>query len=733
MSVAFINGVKASGFGNSLLLPAYSPAGNNLLVLIVGVSAKTTSAPVQLSMPSVTDSARNGWETIGCSPCSEAPYTTGGDSAWQLFAFYVRRCSGQTAIVNVSIPGDAVAICAMLQEYSGINGQSCLDNFLMNESVITSMVLTVGTGSIQTSQPGDLLVSAAFDNGNDSGTAHTFTSSAGYTARQALSDGPNSLNLATFDNISGAIGLYANTITPSGTCDGCHCLLIAFTPAKIANPILQVASSFGTPDGANAGIGVAPFPRPNTSGNSIVVLVWGASYSPPEDTVGNHYALIATFGGFYLYEAVHGLGGPNIVMVSGLTGIGGYQTGFVALETYPATYSASNFGSVSPGVRANTGDISVVQGDLILTVGLASGSGINSTQQERVGALDGTDKQIVQFSGLGGGTAAPWGGSMWYYVFPYAPASYGSGIEVTSAIDLTAAIIGFHIAYPPAGAPTNSLLVWDNSYNRFRNQSYSATPLFLEEDTNLLLMATAESGGYAIRYLDYIDYNDGGWSAGQLVQQAIDVTIELPYEDLKQPHFPKQWNMVEVDANTRGQDMTAILNFDDGIAPLTIGTINTSSRQKVQLAVNAGFGVESYKCSPQLQISVLVAPIIYQINVYAATLAANRNTFDTYWIKFGSDESKLVKEGYFDYTSLSPITVALYADGSTTPYYIFTLPTNEQRSTVPERVRFPAIKCRQWRCVATSSLEFQLWNNPLVRVKACLIGSGYANAELKSL
>jgi hypothetical protein len=179
-----------------------------------------------------------------------------------------------------------------------------------------------------------------------------------------------------------------------------------------------------------------------------------------------------------------------------------------------------------------------------------------------------------------------------------------------------------------------------------------------------------------------------------------------------------------------GQVLTVQLLFDDGIAPITLATVNTgSTRQKVQLPVNAGLGQESYKMSVVLTIPALVAPILYQVNLYAAVLAANRSTFDTYWVKANTDESKLFKEGYFDYTSVAPITVSLYADGSTTPYYTFTLPTNTARASVPQRVRFPAIKCRMWRCVATSDQAFQWWTAPFVEWKPAG-ASGYQRMEL---
>jgi hypothetical protein len=317
-------------------------------------------------------------------------------------------------------------------------------------------------------------------------------------------------------------------------------------------------------------------------------------------------------------------------------------------------------------------------------------------------------------------------------------------LTVANPVDLNAAILGLTVGSPPPPPETTyDLLIWDNTYARFRNQSFNSTIIFYEPDTNLLLFATQEGdNGYAIRYLAYQDYQDGGWQSGALVQNAIPVTIQLPYQDLGKPHFPKQWNMVEIDVNTEGQDLNITLNFDEGITPLQLPTVNNLIRQKVQLPVYHGFGQESYRCSPELQIDVLEAPIIYQLNIYAAVLAANRDTFDSYWIKYGTDESKLIKECYFDYTSQIEIEVDLYADGGTTPYYTFFLPANPLRSQVPTRVRFPALKCRLWRMImqsvtssmVVSSSPFQLWSAPTVRWKPCLVGNagGYAMMDLNT-
>jgi hypothetical protein len=292
-----------------------------------------------------------------------------------------------------------------------------------------------------------------------------------------------------------------------------------------------------------------------------------------------------------------------------------------------------------------------------------------------------------------------------------------------------------YVVYPDRGLDgVNSRIAWSTTYNRWRNDSVNATTIYWEADTNLLLYCRhvpAPSGpGYAIcrDRVGFVD--DMGWLAGNLTSANIPMTLQIPYQDLKKPHFTKQWNMLELDADGQEGIIDVQAVFSDGVV-LDLGELDLVGRQKYEFPINAGLGHEAYSMSIVITgYGTDGPPNIYQANIYAALLAANRNTYDTYWIKFGTDESKLVKEGYFDYTCTTPITVSVYSDGSTTAYYTFTLPINAMRSQVPMRVRFPAIKCRQWRCVATADAKFQWWNNPQVNVKNCLVGSGYAKAEL---
>jgi hypothetical protein len=206
------------------------------------------------------------------------------------------------------------------------------------------------------------------------------------------------------------------------------------------------------------------------------------------------------------------------------------------------------------------------------------------------------------------------------------------------------------------------------------------------------------------------------------------------------PHNPKQWGTVEIDANTQNQPLTVILATDNN-ADLNLGTVTSATRQKLQLMVNSGEGIEAYRLSLKLSMSVLVAPEIYQADIYPAVLAPWRTSFDTYWIKFdaagsilavgsSTDESKMAKLGYFDYTALAPINFSLYADMSATPYFTFTLPAAALRAGGPIQQKFPALTFRLWRMVATSTANFRLWSNPKIKWKRVAVGQSWADLEL---
>ena len=290
-------------------------------------------------------------------------------------------------------------------------------------------------------------------------------------------------------------------------------------------------------------------------------------------------------------------------------------------------------------------------------------------------------------------------------------------------------------------------LLYSTSYKRWRNDDVPATAILTEADTNMLLysvpITAGGQSGWAIVYEDItLDYDDGGWVNGALVQTPIPLNLQTPFLDFGSPNNQKQMQNLALDVNPNGQTLTVGLQFDDNngeVPPITLGTVTGSIRDKFQFAINEGEGQQAYRTSLLITGSVTAAPIIYQSDIEIAELPEQRATYDSYFVKFGSDESKLVKQFFVDYTANLPVLVSVYVDGNTTiPYFTTTLPANANRIEVPTRVRMPAIKMRLWRVVMASvtdnpaEMNFQLWSPIQVDVKQVCIGKGYNRVELTS-
>jgi len=281
-------------------------------------------------------------------------------------------------------------------------------------------------------------------------------------------------------------------------------------------------------------------------------------------------------------------------------------------------------------------------------------------------------------------------------------------------------------------------LRWSTSYKRWRNDDVAVSAMLVEPDTNQLLLAVPYPGqsGWAIVTEDITkDYDDGGWNGGQLVEVPIAMNLQLPYIDFGSINNPKQINVLTIDADPNNQIITPQLLFDDNngtVSPITLPSFTGPIRDKFQFTINAGLGQQAYKVSPLLTAAVTAAPVFYQMNIEAAVLPDRRTSYDSYQHKFGTDESKLVKQGYYDVTSTVPVLVQLFADGNSVPYYVFTLVANPDRYESPMRVRFPAIKLRLFRVVMTCdpSGMFQLWSPIQVDQKKVCVGKGYERSEL---
>lgn len=282
-------------------------------------------------------------------------------------------------------------------------------------------------------------------------------------------------------------------------------------------------------------------------------------------------------------------------------------------------------------------------------------------------------------------------------------------------------------------------LLYDTAYQRWRCDDVQSPCMCLEVDTNTLVYAKAigNAGNWAVCYDSYTqDYDDGGWSAGTLVHDAIPFTMQTPYFDQGAPNNPKQYNTLTLDADPNGQALYVKLLCDDNQGNIVEVIPNPTAafgagRQKFEFAINSGKGQQAYRASLKVYGYAKEAPVIYQADLYSMVLADNRVTFDTYWLNFSTDESKLVKQGFFDYTASHPITVDVFADGEDAPYYTFTLAANPTRQQVPERARFTPKLCRLFRLVATSSSAFQFWRTVRVDWKPVKAQGGFHIADLE--
>lgn len=302
----------------------------------------------------------------------------------------------------------------------------------------------------------------------------------------------------------------------------------------------------------------------------------------------------------------------------------------------------------------------------------------------------------------------------------------------TSSPQATAALTGTLASYTLGGGS----FLWGQAL----------TPAVLNAGFTMFIVSQYIAFGFGATSLNNlvvtIYYSTAGTPA--LIQTPINLTIQTPYNDLKKPHQTKNWNGLETDVNTQNQVLNTTLLFEDGAISLALSGINTgTTRQKAESIVNLGEGQEAYRASILHTMAVTVAPTLYQEAIDAALLPPNMASWDTYDIKFGTDDSKFAKESYWDYTSPVPVNVSLYADNSyPIPYFTFQLPARPNRGVI--RVRHgnvnsgtTAFTFRTWRAIAlavtaTDPLQtFQFWANPKVLWKPVGAGHTFQMKELE--
>lgn len=269
-------------------------------------------------------------------------------------------------------------------------------------------------------------------------------------------------------------------------------------------------------------------------------------------------------------------------------------------------------------------------------------------------------------------------------------------------------------------------MIYHTIYKRWRNDDIEATSILLEVDTNTLVCGGPAGG---VRLDRQNQPFDSGLGAGNAVtQQAIGIVLQTPFDDQGMPSITKSYQELTLDINTQGQTLSVFLIFEDGRFVFQVGTVQTNVRQKVNYNLNNSLGFEYYKVSLQLSGSVLAFPYIYQCSLKSLPLAKTRKSFDSFWLNLGTDESKVIKQAYFEYTSTADSFFSVYYDGSQAPLFQFTLPnSNGIRQSV--RVRLPAVSCRIIRFVGICANDFQVWESSKIDMKPLCSGKGYQTVE----
>jgi hypothetical protein len=265
------------------------------------------------------------------------------------------------------------------------------------------------------------------------------------------------------------------------------------------------------------------------------------------------------------------------------------------------------------------------------------------------------------------------------------------------------------------------------TFKRFRDDSYPATAMIIERDTQNLMVAKANGMVYQDRVNDY---DDGGFTAGVAVQTPIAFELQTQCLDQGVPKADKVYNEFTIDIDTNAQDVGVYLRFDNGdpATEVFLGNVNTAERDQVPFNINSGKGINSRNVQVILRGSVTSVVHVFELHIRVWTEAEFRKSWDTYWCKYGTDMWKVVKQGYFEYVAPSGITINCYIEGVLTPEYSFTLPPTTVRTAT--RVRFPAVKAKIWRYTGTSTAAFQFYNSSHLEIREVCSEKGYAIVNL---
>ena len=335
----------------------------------------------------------------------------------------------------------------------------------------------------------------------------------------------------------------------------------------------------------------------------------------------------------------------------------------------------------------------------------------------------------------------------------------GPGEYVTERVEwlFTNQNLGPVVAMDPAQRSQTVMSTWNNEvylsyidtggarrrlsynliYKRWRNDSLPATAMYFEEDTYSLVVALKSgTAGFTdgMIYQDRVnDYDSAGFTGGVETKNAISFVMWTPALDLGDPVHQKVFNEFTIDLDSSNQPVTVALVFDKGMASeqtLSLGTFTANGRTKVRKNIQTGNGFTAFNVSIKVTGAVTAVVTLYGINFRVVLEAELRKSFDTWWLRLNTDTYKLVKQGYFEYVAsdAAGIIVNVYIEGQATAKYSFTLPQQTTRGA--RRVRFPAVKAKLWRLVATSSSDFMLYGETSLSVKPVGAEKGYAEVKL---
>jgi hypothetical protein len=287
------------------------------------------------------------------------------------------------------------------------------------------------------------------------------------------------------------------------------------------------------------------------------------------------------------------------------------------------------------------------------------------------------------------------------------------------------------VSYPQIGGGQGRI-AFDTTYQRWRNDDVGATAMLNERDTDNLIIGLPNGNVYIDRVGDF---DDGGYAGGVQTKIPIAFNLQTPAMDQNFLKNEKVYQELTLDINTNGQNVTATLLFDNGQTVVPISTtINTSERGQVCLNINQGAGQRSLNVALLLTASVTQVVDLFEYHIRAEVDAERRQSFDTYWQKYGTDEWKMMKQAWLEYETPGgqPITFNVYFDGSATPNtqngFPFTLPAVTLRTT--KRLRFPPVKFSTVRFIATSPGDFKIYTESFTEIKMIAHDKGYFKSKL---